>query len=956
MLNLSRPHQAATVIAKLLGIRNNPAALFVIEFCIYFLPAILIAESVSFALSATGLNDWVVLFFTWVGMHLPDGLLVLILISLVLGLVGRQMGIPRLFWHESWFTRFISGFSVASVYILILYLSYAGESVQQRAESSYQCHDLLKQSPSFLLIPLLLPETDNLMSFGPPTSLSQPINEGARLHLEDLLNDPERAESDAKNWAALEEAPVSDKELLQSITYDTVDLERKSRDKLPIIGKILLDKEGYRPTVNDVKIMSRYYRSGLELDRLQVYLCGMFLPFLCVVLMGCVLAINGGRPRKPLPKLFANLVFLAGALSGFWTTKVIVYVFHYLGIYLATQIYIISDVKYDDLTNSIFYGARFTPYEDALYFMLYLTLIGLWCWPILVLSNGGDFNELIIDLWVLFFMLPLFYFVRPLIDDLASAASPFWLYVLVAIGVLFLFDKFAPPMPSAGLVQALRRRVWRSLPAATSICAFLAMVGGLAWLSGGAIAFFGYLVPLFILLGIGVTNGYDPYKLTYPGLEEYYDDSTLVPYIYSGNIAASAVAKETASAELKVQISIESVPNATGDSSHVSPPRLLDHQTLLEGWRSVVGGEGGSKPKLVVAATSGGGIAASLWTAKCLVEIEKRFPEFPRHVRLFTGASGGMVGAAYYVASLRTPTEARSDDLLKSIEEDLSRDFLSQIVTQMVFWDIPTMLSPARQFSDRGRVLDEQWDECTRGVLAQPFGVLAQGEAAGWRPTLVISPTILEDGIPLVICNADFSWRTGCVEMFKLFPRALDTLKLSTALRMNAAFPYVSPAVNIPCRPPRRVIDAGYFDNYGVDLAADWVLAHSIWLKENTSGVILIQIRAYPIASTKRETTLSNLLAGYQWMTSPFEGYTIARKRAMVARNDEKVRMLDRFFNQSCDNFFTTLIFEAIEETPLSWTLSAQDRRILESAIKSESNSSQLRKLESLLRSRDVPV
>ena len=42
-------------------------------------------------------------------------------------------------------------------------------------------------------------------------------------------------------------------------------------------------------------------------------------------------------------------------------------------------------------------------------------------------------------------------------------------------------------------------------------------------------------------------------------------------------------------------------------------------------------------------ATSGGGIAAAYWTALCLTELEKRYRDFPYHIRVITGASGGMV-------------------------------------------------------------------------------------------------------------------------------------------------------------------------------------------------------------------------------------------------------------------------------------------------------------------------
>jgi hypothetical protein len=53
----------------------------------------------------------------------------------------------------------------------------------------------------------------------------------------------------------------------------------------------------------------------------------------------------------------------------------------------------------------------------------------------------------------------------------------------------------------------------------------------------------------------------------------------------------------------------------------------------------------------------------------------------------------------------------------------------------------------------------------------------------------------------------------------------------------------VSPAVNLPTDPPRRVVDAGSYDNYGIQIASAWIRRNNAWLAENISGVVLVQIR-----------------------------------------------------------------------------------------------------------------
>jgi hypothetical protein len=40
---------------------------------------------------------------------------------------------------------------------------------------------------------------------------------------------------------------------------------------------------------------------------------------------------------------------------------------------------------------------------------------------------------------------------------------------------------------------------------------------------------------------------------------------------------------------------------------------------------------------------------------------------------------------------------------------------------------------------------------------------------------------------------------------------------------MVGAGAYVSPAAWLPTKPRVRIVDAGYYDNYGVDIAAHWL-------------------------------------------------------------------------------------------------------------------------------------
>lgn len=68
-------------------------------------------------------------------------------------------------------------------------------------------------------------------------------------------------------------------------------------------------------------------------------------------------------------------------------------------------------------------------------------------------------------------------------------------------------------------------------------------------------------------------------------------------------------------------------------------------------------------------------------------------------------------------------------------------------------------------------------------------------------------------------------------------------LRMLSALRMNATFPIVLPNVWLPSNPVIDVMDAGLRDNYGQETTLRFLSHFDEWIKENTSGVLVLQIR-----------------------------------------------------------------------------------------------------------------
>lgn len=346
----------------------------------------------------------------------------------------------------------------------------------------------------------------------------------------------------------------------------------------------------------------------------------------------------------------------------------------------------------------------------------------------------------------------------------------------------------------------------------------------------------------------------------------------------------------------------------------------------------------GQKRPLVVVCVSGGGIRAAGWSTAVLHRLEEEFSkegiDFPCHVRLITGASGGMVGAAYYVADLPDPppTPLRRTDLRERYEA-ITDDCLSPIIHSLAYTDLRATFSPFGRRADRGQALEAAWRKHLRGALDLTFVRLAAGERAGWRPSLAFSPMLVEDGRRLLVSNLDlagvvsndgsilqeyrdeqadpslplrkhlnrFSFES--IEFFRLFRDSATRrhFRVATAARMSASFPFVSPAGVLPTEPRRRVVDAGYYDNDGVSLAGSWLFsgANRDWLKKHASKIVLIQIRDGVSEPSRKLRAIkpdgsSALTRGAEFFLTPAEGLFNARVGSSSFRNDALLELLSQ--------------------------------------------------------------
>ena len=290
-------------------------------------------------------------------------------------------------------------------------------------------------------------------------------------------------------------------------------------------------------------------------------------------------------------------------------------------------------------------------------------------------------------------------------------------------------------------------------------------------------------------------------------------------------------------------------------------------QATLERWRernAVLTGAD-QKPMMVIINTSGGGLRAMLWTMHCLQEVDSLLEgSLMQRSTLMTGSSGGLIGAAYfrqlYLADEAQGTRMRHEPaVLQEVAGDMLNNLTFSFVTNDMFVRYRKVRDGELTYTrDRGKTFEERLNANTRGLLDVRLNDLAGPEREGRVPHLVISPTSINDGRRVVIASRPMSFLTHitparstisagqpeAIEFQRLFA-AHDpgNLKLTSALRMNASFPYITPMVTLPSEPPMRVMDAGVRDNYGYRTTLDFLYTFRDWIASNTGGVVILQLR-----------------------------------------------------------------------------------------------------------------
>jgi hypothetical protein len=307
---------------------------------------------------------------------------------------------------------------------------------------------------------------------------------------------------------------------------------------------------------------------------------------------------------------------------------------------------------------------------------------------------------------------------------------------------------------------------------------------------------------------------------------------------------------------------------------------------ILENWAKKNKTEG-KKPKMVLLCFSGGGLRSAQWSFQNLMQLNALTDgKLYDQTMLVTGASGGMYGATWFrnLAQKRTKQEvlqlANQPDYLLKCSEDLLNPITFAIISNDLFFPLTRVQIGKNSYRrDRGYMLEKALLDNSEGLLGGNIGDYAAPEAKAEMPMMIYSPFILNDGRKLLIGAQGLSYlmvppqsdatkgllEIDAVDFRRIFAdNAPDSLRVTSALRMNSTFPLILPNVWLPTKPAMEIMDAGVRDNYGISTSARFVHTFSDWIKENTSGVVVVQMRSWtkiaPIKENDHKGVIEDLI------------------------------------------------------------------------------------------------
>jgi len=346
---------------------------------------------------------------------------------------------------------------------------------------------------------------------------------------------------------------------------------------------------------------------------------------------------------------------------------------------------------------------------------------------------------------------------------------------------------------------------------------------------------------------------------------------------------------------------------------------------------------------LTLICSSGGGIQAGAWTAKVLTGLTSEIPGFSESVFLISSASGGSVGAMYFLEGLgksQIEREATShtvpQSILDKVNEAATASSLEQIAWGLAYPDFARLLIPEFllqllpwfqdiKYYDRAWAMEQAWlekiktlgddDVSSESLL---FSDWIKKTRQGTLPAVAFNITIIETGELGVISTIDYPNTSATLhnrtlhEVYKTSTSGKQNdalifdIEKVTAARLSASFPYVTPLSRADIFPKTyplpinwHIGDGGYADNRGIVAVTEWGQTVALddelrqIVNKKIDTILILRLEGFPESDTLKKGSKGWISA----ILGPVTGLLNVRSQTQISRGDLELNMLADLFH-----------------------------------------------------------
>ena len=375
------------------------------------------------------------------------------------------------------------------------------------------------------------------------------------------------------------------------------------------------------------------------------------------------------------------------------------------------------------------------------------------------------------------------------------------------------------------------------------------------------------------------------------------------------------------------------------------------------------------KPKIVFINTSGGGIRSSLWTFYTLQYVDSLLNgKLLNQTQLITGSSGGMIGAAYIreLYLLKQKNEIQSyyqSEYCSNICKDILNPIAFKIATSEWLFPMQSFVLNDETYSkDRAYAFENKLRENTKGAFNKRLVDYKSSEENALIPMMIFSPSIVNDGRKLLISPQPISYLTQNTRTYKTtYNKLFDAIEysrffekqagseilFSTVLRMSATFPYISPIVSLPSEPRIEIMDAGLRDNFGLETTLRFIKTFNDWIVNNTSGIVIIQIRDKHKNSPIEDNPAQTL---FQSLSKPMGSLYGNLFDVQDYNQNSLIQMADYWCKSKIEFIDLQLRNEKYDHISLSWHLTNKEKKKIFASILLPENQEAIKRIVELVK------